>query len=411
MEGDITINELENGIWCIHKEVKSTKVAHCAIMFDIGSRDELDTEVGLAHLWEHMAFKGTKKRSAYQVLTYLDALGGELNAFTTKEKICFHASVLDEHFEKAVDVLADISFFSTFPERELEKEKKVVIEEISMYHDSPDDAIQDDFENMVFPNHPMGNNILGTVESIPTFTSSHFTQFIARNLNTSRVVFSSTGNMSAAKALAIAKKKLSHVEKQTGQAVRPPVNGLHIGHHKIFKPIQQAHCIWGGRALSVHNPDKYKLMLLNNILGGPASNSLLYLSLREKFGFVYSVESNYHAFTDTGVFQVYFATEQKQVNRCRDLVAKEMLRLDEVVVKKSKLDAYKQQIKGQLAMSEENNQAFMLMMARSLLDLGRIEEIEAVFADIDATTAEELVALRQQYLHPDQMASLTFVPK
>lgn len=394
----------------MHREVRSTKVVHCAIMFDIGSRDEKSGEIGLAHLWEHMAFKGTKKRSAYQILTYLDALGGELNAFTTKEKLCFHASILDEHFEKAVDVLADISFNSTFPEKELEKEKKVVLEEISMYYDSPDDAIQDDFESLVFPNHPMGNNILGTNESIPTFTSAHFAQFLDRNLNTHRVVFSSVGNITAEKAFRIAEKKLAAVKEKNSVIVRPPVNGLQVRHDKVQKSIHQAHCIWGGRALSVHNADKYKLMLLNNILGGPASNSLLYLSLREKFGFVYSVESNYHAFTDTGVFQVYFATDLKQVNRCRDLVAKEMQRLDDIVAKKSRLDAYKQQIKGQLAMSEENNQAYMLMMARSWLDLGRIEEIEAVFAEIDATSTDQLIDIRRQYLHVDHLSSLTFVP-
>ena len=162
--------------------------------------------------------------------------------------------------------------------------------------------------------------------------------------------------------------------------------------------------------MSLHHADKYKLMLLNNILGGPASNSLLYLSLREKYGFVYSVESNYHAFTDTGVFQVYFATEEKQVARCSGLVAREMKKLDEVVAKKSKLETFKQQIKGQLAISEENNQAFMLMMARSLLDMGKVEEIEAVFSEIDRTTSEQLIALRQQFLNPDLMASLTFVP-
>lgn len=410
MEGRISINELENGILCIHKQVSSTKVVHCAVMFDIGSRDELADEVGLAHLWEHMAFKGTQKRSAYKVLTYLDALGGELNAFTTKEKICFHASILDEHFEKAVDILADISFYSVFPEKELEKEKKVVLEEISMYQDSPDDSIQDDFDSIVFAHHPMGNNILGTTESIPSFEQHHFHRFIQRNMDTSKVVFSSIGNIPPAKAWAIARKRMSDVKKKSGLPMRPSVNGLQVVHQKVDKPIQQAHCIWGGRALTLHDPDKYKLMLLNNILGGPASNSLLYLSLREKYGFVYSVESNYHAFTDTGVLQIYFGTELKQLERCKGLVAKELVRLDEVVANKVKLQAFKQQIKGQLAMSEENNQAFMLMMARSVLDLGRVEEIETVFGDIDATTAEQLIALRQKFLNPDQLASLTFIP-
>jgi predicted Zn-dependent peptidase len=410
MEEEIATGEFDNGILWAHKQVSGTKVVHCALMFDIGSRDELADEVGLAHMWEHMTFKGTQKRSAYQVLTQLDSLGGELNAFTTKEKICFHASVLDVHFEKAVDLLTDIAFSSVFPEKELDKEKKVVLEEINMYHDTPDDAIQDDFEALIFPNHSMGKNILGTVESVNSFERKHFQQFISRNLDTTRVVFSCVGNVSLAKAQAVVRKRLAHVSRLTSQNKRIKVNALDVEHLRVLKPIQQAHCILGGRALDVHDKDKYKLMLLNNILGGPASNSLMNLSLREKYGFVYSVESNYHAFTDTGVFQVYFATEAKQVSKCLDLVAKDMKKLDEVLTKKSKLDTYKQQIKGQLAMGEENNQAFMLMMARSLLDIGRIEEIETVFDEVDKASAESLIALRQTYLNPDRMSSLTFVP-
>jgi predicted Zn-dependent peptidase len=379
-------------------------------MFDIGSRDEKPDEVGLAHLWEHMAFKGTQKRSAYQVLTCLDVLGGELNAFTTKEKICFHASILEDHFDKALDLVADIAFYSIFPEKELEKEKKVVLEEISMYYDSPDDAIQDDFETLLFAEHPMGNNILGTIDSVPSFGRQHFQAFIDHNMATERTAFVSTGSMDPKIALRKIKKRLEAIPRKNSKLDRLHVNGFQPKHVKVEKPIQQAHCMIGGRALSVHTSDKYRLMLLNNILGGPASNALLNLSLREKYGFVYSVESNYHAFTDTGAFQIYFATEKKQVGRCFDLATKEMLKLDEVLMKKAKLEAYKQQIKGQLAMSEENNQSYMLMIARSLLDLGKIEEIETVFAEIDSTTADELIALRRQHMEPSLMASLTFLP-
>lgn len=410
MEETPRVNTLENGLRHIHRHVLGTKIVHCAIMFDIGSRDELPNETGLAHLWEHMAFKGTKKRSAYQVLTYLDSLGGELNAFTTKEKICFHASILDTHFEKVVDILADIAFHSIFPEKELEKEKKVVLEEISMYLDSPDDAIQDEFDACLFPNHAMGNNILGTIESVNSFQQQHFLDFIERNVSTDRVVFASIGNIEPNKAFRIVKKHLDGIEKKIKSIQRKPIEAIAPKQHIIEKTIQQAHCMMGSQALSVHHADKYKLMLLNNILGGPASNSLLYLSLRERYGYVYSVESNYNAFTDIGAVQVYFATEKKQVQKCLNLISKEMLKLDEVVAKKAKLDAYKQQIKGQLAMSEENNQGYMLMMARSLLDMGKIEDIESVFEDIESTTSEQLVSLRQLYFNPENMVSLTFLP-
>lgn len=410
MEQQLAIRQLENGIITAHRRVFGTKIVHCAIMFDIGSRDETSEEVGLAHLWEHMAFKGTRKRSAYQVLTYLDALGGELNAFTTKEKICFHASVLDVHFDKAIDVLVDIAFNSIFPEKELEKEKKVVIEEISMYHDSPDDAIQDEFEALLFEGHAMGNNILGTVESINSFQREHFLQFISSNVATDRVVFSTTGDVSSEVAYRKVRSKLDNIPSKRSVLGRSGVKAFVPKQERIEKPIQQAHCMLGGRALSLHHPDKYRLMLLNNILGGPASNSLLYLSLRERYGYVYSVEANYNAFTDTGAFQVYFATEKKQVSKCMDLVKSEIRRLDEVITKKAKLQAYKEQIKGQLAIAEENNQAYMLMMGRSLLDLGKIEDLEGIFEEINATTAEELIAIRQEHMDPDKMCSLLFLP-
>ena len=403
-------NTLDNSIRHIHRQVQGTKIVHCAIMFDIGSRDERDNEMGLAHLWEHMAFKGTKKRSAYQVLTYLDALGGELNAFTTKEKICFHASILDVHFEKAVDVLVDIAFNSIFPEKELEKEKKVVLEEINMYLDSPDDAIQDEFDAYLFPNHAMGNNILGSIESVKSFNQQHFFDFITNNMSTDKVVFASIGNIDTTKAFALVGKRLQEIPAKTQTIKRLKIETPLPKTHIIKKPIQQAHLIMGNQALSVHHPDKYRLMLLNNIIGGPASNSLLYLSLREKHGYVYSVESSYNAFTDAGALQIYFATEKKQVEKCVGLILKELQKVDEIVTKNQKLDAYKQQIKGQLAMSEENNQGYMLMMARSLLDLNKIENIEDVFEDVEATSAEQLIELRQKYFDPASMVSLTFLP-
>ncbi|MBC7388506.1 MAG: insulinase family protein [Opitutaceae bacterium] len=410
MQELIFYKTLDNGIRLVHRQVGGTKVAHCAIMFDVGSRDELNDEIGLAHLWEHMAFKGTNKRSAYQVLTYLDSLGGELNAFTTKEKLCFHASILNVHLEKAIDVLCDISFNSTFPDKELIKEKKVILEEISMYHDTPDDAIQDEFEVQLFENHPMGNNILGTLESIPTFERDNFLKFIERNVSTDRIVFATTGDFSSEQAFSIIEKKIGGMPRKESKLKRNPVNVIKIQHIKVDKPIQQAHCILGGRALSLQHPDKYKLMLLNNILGGPASNSLLYLSLREKYGFVYSVESNYHAFTDTGAFQVYFATEKKQLNKCIDLISKELLKLDDLLSKKSKLEAYKQQIKGQLAVSEENNQAYLLMMARSILDMDKVENLDHVFDEIDNTNSEQLIELRKQFLDPGNLSSLIYSP-
>ena len=193
---DYEIHTLNNGIRIVHKEVKSTKIVHCGFILNIGSRDENDNQQGLAHFWEHMAFKGTSKRKAFHIINRLESVGGELNAYTTKEKICFYASVLDNYFEKALELLTDITFDSIFPEKQIEKERGVILEEMAMYHDAPEDAIQDEFDNLVFKGHPLGNNILGTAESVRSFRRQHFKQFVSENINTGQLIFSVVGNIS-----------------------------------------------------------------------------------------------------------------------------------------------------------------------------------------------------------------------
>src|SRR6478735_110553 len=189
------IYTLKNGIRVVHREVNHTKIAHCGFVLDVGSRDEEIDQQGLAHFWEHMAFKGTKKRKAYHIINRLEISGGELNAYTTKEKICFYASILDKHYEKAIELLTDITFFSTFPSKEIEKEKSVILEEMSMYADAPEDAIHDDFESLIFKNHPLGYNILGTNDTVSLFTKHDFLKFISENVDTEKLIFSSVGNI------------------------------------------------------------------------------------------------------------------------------------------------------------------------------------------------------------------------
>src|SRR5688572_30156357 len=195
------IHTLPNGIRILHKQVLHTKIAHSGFTLDIGSRDENETQLGLAHFWEHMAFKGTEKRKAFHILNRLETVGGELNAYTTKEKICFYASVLDAHFEKAFELLADITFHSIFPSKEIEKERGVILEEMAMYLDAPEDAIVDEFDSVIFKNHSLGNNILGTTESVTRFQKEDFLDFIRDNYSTDRLVFASVSNLPFAKVV------------------------------------------------------------------------------------------------------------------------------------------------------------------------------------------------------------------
>jgi len=282
------IKELANGIRIVHQEVSHTRLVHCGFVLNIGSRDETKEQEGLAHFWEHMAFKGTKRRKTFHILNRLESLGGELNAYTTKEKICFYASVLKDHYSKAAELLFDITFNSTFPTKEIEKERHVILEEMAMYRDSPDDSIQDELDALVFDNHALGRNILGREETVGHFTQQDFFEFIGSRLDTSQLVFSIVGNISFAKALKIIEGPLSEIPSKRTLYLRSPFKEYLPKLERLNRDITQSLCGIGRPAYSQHDSRRYKLYLLNNILGGPSMNSRLNMSLREKHGLVYS---------------------------------------------------------------------------------------------------------------------------
>lgn len=402
---------LPNGIRVVHKHVTHTKIAHCGIMLDIGSRDENPSQQGLAHFWEHMAFKGTQKRKAFHIINRLESLGGELNAYTTKEKICFYASTLDIHFDKSVELLTDITFNSVFPEKQIEKEKQVILEEMSMYQDSPEDAIQDEMDELIFAGHQLGNNILGNVDSVRSFHKPDFLQFLSENIDTSKIVFSSVGNMPIRKVVKIAEKYLGHIASITSSKVRIPANGYSPSEQNRNKDIVQSHCAIGKRAFNIYEKERIPFFVLNNILGGQSMNSRLNLTLREKYRLVYGIESSYQPYTDTGMFSIFYGTEPDSLYKSMDLTFKEIRKLQDKVLGSSQLQTAKNQIKGQLAMSEENYNSIMLMMAKSLLDLNRIQSLDSVFEKIDRIKGEELQDLAVRELQRGDMSILTYTPK
>ncbi|MEQ6118439.1 pitrilysin family protein [Reichenbachiella sp. MALMAid0571] len=402
---------LPNGIRVVHKHVTHTKIAHCGIMLDIGSRDENPNQQGLAHFWEHMAFKGTQKRKAFHIINRLESLGGELNAYTTKEKICFYASILDTHFDKSVELLTDITFNSVFPEKQIEKEKQVILEEMSMYQDSPEDAIQDEMDELIFAGHQLGNNILGNTDSVKSFQKADFIQFLAENIDTGKIVFSIVGNVPIKKVVRIAEKYLGHIANITSVKKRIPVNGYTPCVKNQDKDIVQSHCAIGKRAFHIYEKERIPFFVLNNILGGQSMNSRLNLTLREKYGLVYGIESSYQPYTDTGMFSVFYGTEPDSLERSIELTFKEIKKLQDKVLGSGQLQTAKNQIKGQLAMSEENYNSIMLMMAKSLLDLNRIQSLDSVFEKIDLITGSELQDLAVRELQRDDMSILTYTPK
>ncbi len=407
---DYQVHKFGNDIRLVHKQVKNTRVIHCGYAIDIGSRDESISQLGIAHFWEHMAFKGTRKRKAYHIISRLDSVGGELNAFTTKEKVFFYASVLSEHFEMAVELLADIAFYSIFPEKQVEKERVVILDEMAMYLDNPDDAIQDDFDKVVFGEHPLGHNILGTTETLNSIQKKEFPTFIDDNLNNENIVFSVVGPKSFKETLKISGRYLQMIPDHFSNKSRlkpSPEQGHKITENKSFG---RAYCAIGKEAYSVKDKDRIPFFMLTNILGGPAMNSRLNLSLREKYGYVYSVDASYTSYSDTGLFGIYFGTEKKYLNRSIKIVLTEIKRLREQKLGSLQLHRAKQQIKGQLAISEENNTNVMLMMGRSLIDLERIDPLDSVFNIVDQQTSGSLARIANELLIEDQLNYLIFNP-
>ncbi len=408
---DYELHTLPNGIRIVHKQILHTQIAHCGIMLDIGSRDESPNQLGLAHFWEHMAFKGTEKRRSHHIINRLENVGGELNAYTTKEKVCFHASVLGLHFDKATELLADIAFHSVFPEKQIERERGVILEEMAMYYDSPEDALQDDFDQLVFQNHALGSNILGTPETVNSFTREYLQQFIADNLDTGRIVFASVSNDPFPKVVKMVSKYLADIPQQTTTRQRKAPTVYIPQRQTVERPITQAQCALGRPAFALTDPRRLPFFMLVNLLGGQGMNSRLNMNLREKFGLVYSIDAGYTPYLDTGFLGIYFGTDPKKVNRAQTLILKEMQLLRDKPLTTLQLHQTKEQLMGQLAMAEESNQSFMLMMAKSVLDINRVESLPDIFGEIRAVTAEQLQGLAQEMFDPDQMSHLTFMPE
>ncbi|MCP9769678.1 insulinase family protein [Lacihabitans sp. LS3-19] len=399
---------LPNGIRIAHKNVPNTKIVHCGIMLDIGSRDERPDQAGLAHFWEHMAFKGTQKRKAYHIINSLEAVGGELNAYTTKEKICFYASVLDSYFEKAVDLLTDITFNSVFPEKQLEVERGVILEEMSMYLDSPEDAIQDEFDTVVFPNHSLGVNILGTTESVKGFKREDFQKFIDENLDTEKIIVSIVGNLDFKKVVRVVEKFLRDIPLKRTSRIRTSPIEYTATKQILEKNNNQAHVAIGRPSFALNHPNRLPFFALVNLLGGPGMNSRFNLSLREKYGLVYQIEAGFTSYYDSGMFAVFFGTDPQNLNKTLKLVDKELLNLKNKSLGFIQLKTLKEQLKGQLAMSEESKQGFMLMMAKSLLDLDKVEPLSKIFSDIDNITNAKLSDLANEMFDANHLSTLIY---
>lgn len=401
---------LSNGIRIMYKYAPSA-VTHCCLLVNAGSRDELPNQEGLAHFIEHLLFKETERRSTNQILNRLEIVGADLNAYTTKEYTCIHASFLNPYLERAIDLFEDIVFHSTFPEDELQKERGVIQDEIASYLDQPEEAIQDDFEELLFKDHPIGKNILGTTETVGALSRDDMKQFIATNYNTNEIIFAVIGDYDFKKVSKLGDKYFGHIEPNYNKKSRiTPVVNI-SGNHIIHKPISQTHCVIGNQAYSSSHHHKTGLLLLNNLLGGMGMSNRLNLEIREKHGIAYTIESNYTAFTDTGIFSIYFGTDTEKAAKAAKLVHKELKKLREQKLGTLQLHQTKQKFIGQIALAEENRMSLIISMAKSLIDFNYVDTLPQLFEKINAVTAEQLLEISNEIFDESKMITLLFEPK
>ncbi|MGI6242198.1 MAG: M16 family metallopeptidase [Prevotella sp.] len=409
---------LDNGLRVIHLG-SSSPVVYCGYQICAGSRDEQPGEEGLAHFCEHATFKGTKRRRSWNILNCLESVGGELNAFTTKEDTTYHAAVLKEHIVRAIDILTDIVFHSTYPQTELDKEVEVVCDEIESYNDSPSDLIYDEFENLIFEGHPLGHAILGTAENVRSFktaTVRRFTQKYYRPDNSIFFVYGDVDFKKVVRALSKATGDLSPVGKENAeQADRAhPLAMTAQAEERILvvpRATHQAHVMVGSRGYDIHNSKRMSLYLLNNILGGPGMNARLNLILREHNGLVYTVDSTMVSYGDTGIWCTYFGCDPRNVKRCLRLVRKELNNFIKAPISQTRLNAAKKQIKGQIGVACDNRESFALDFGKSFLHYGWEKDILSLFKNIDEITIQDIQEVAKEILAPEQMTTLIYQPE
>ena len=398
---------LSNGLQLVFKP-DSCAVSYCGLVINTGSRDENEAEQGMAHFIEHMLFKGTDKRRSAHIINRLEHVGGELNAFTSKEETVVYAAVLNEYTERALELIADIALHSTFPQKEIDKEIDIILDEIQSYNDSPSELIYDDFEELLFEGHPLAHNILGNPDVLKKLDTEKSIAYISKNYLQNEMVLFVTGNtdFEQVKRWAVKYYDTKTVNESKKQRIAPET---YIPKRKLVeKNTHQVHFVVGNIAYNMYHPNRMGLYLLNNILGGPGMNSLLNLSLREKHGLVYHVESSFQPFTDTGMWTVYFGCDPDNAAKCEELIYTELTKLREQKISESALKKYKLQLMGQMAIASENKESLALSIGKSYMRYGKIDSLETVRQVINAISAEQMQEIACEIFDPEKFSSLMY---
>ncbi len=398
---------LDNGLRVIHEKT-SSPVTYCGFAINAGTRDESLEESGMAHLVEHLIFKGTTHRRAWHILNRMENVGGDLNAYTTKEETVVYSAFLKEYFARAVELLGDIVFNSTFPQDEIQKEIEVVIDEINSYKDSPSELIYDEFEGLVFNKHALGRDILGNPEALRKYTSEDVLRFVKRYYRPNNMVFFVRGNITANRVVSTVEKYLASYQSEPVLMYREQPSLVESFNREVIKDTHQAHVMIGGRSYNFFSEKRDGLLLLNNILGGPGMNSKLNLSLREKHGLVYGVDSSITSYTDSGIFFIYYGVDHEDLDKSLKLVFKELEKLRENKLSDMKLSIAKKQLIGQLAVASDNSENLSLGIARTFLHRDKCEQFNTIIERIQKVTSATIQEVARELFDESKLSSLIY---
>lgn len=405
---------LENGLRIIALPTTSS-VVYCGYQVNVGTANELPNEEGIAHFCEHVTFKGTTRRTAIDVIQCLEQVGGDLNAFTTKTDTVYYSVILKDHLPRAIDLLTDIVFHSTYPQKEINKEVEVICDEIESYNDSPSELIYDEFENLIFRGHPLGHSILGSAERVRKFTTEDALRFTKKFYQPMNSVFFAYGDIDFDDLISLLEQENGSKVKSKGETEKPiemalpSLSEYQAQTIRVDKQTHQAHVMIGNRAYNIHDKRRMALYLLNNILGGPGMSARLNLALRERRGLVYTVDSSMVTYSSTGVWAIYFGCDADDLYECLRLVRAELDHFMTVLLTDDELTIAKQQIKGQIGIACDNRENLALDFGKGFLHYGWKKDISALYRNIDTITAEELQAVACELFPEERLSKLIYV--
>lgn len=400
---------LANGIRVVSEEIPFVRSVSVGLWVDTGSRDESASLNGISHFVEHMVFKGTEQRSIAEIARSLESVGGYLNAFTGKEHTCYYARVLDEHLPLALDVTSDLLLHATFPTKELEKEKGVVIEELRNAEDDPDDIIHDLADREVFGRHPLGMPVIGSEKTVRAFQRRDLLNYRDRCYTPDRVVVSAAGRLNHEELVRLVERHLGGLRPSRRSATRTKPARQRTQEVRLKKPIQQAHLCLGSIGYSVHQRQRFPLLVLNTLLGDGMS-SRLFQTIRERHGFAYTVYSYANTMSDTGTFGVYAGMDQANVSKVLGLIWTELEGLTARPVSRAELRRTKDQLKGSMMLSLESIPNRMMRLGGSELSIGRLPSLDSILESIESVTADDVLSVADALFRRDRFATVILEP-